>query len=151
MAAKAVLPLLLWPRLPCPQPGLPLRGRGQLGGPKAGTQHRTPHKGQWPIFWLPFCLARVFLGLSPGYMLAGLLDPVKAYLCPESRVLSLFFFFFLVGSGMCRLMVWSSDGSCPEKDTHKFFAYNFRRFPSDAYVWAPWAFGSQVTSGWLEI
>lgn len=23
------------------------------------------------------------------------------------------------------------------EDTHKFFAYNFRRFPSDTHVWAP--------------
>lgn len=51
------------------------------------------------------CLPDAFLpGQSfpgPKPMLVGLLDPVKGYLYPESRVLGLFF----GGSGMCRLMV----------------------------------------------
>lgn len=46
VAAEVVLPVLLWERLPRPQPGLLVGGRRQPGGPETGTQHCSPHEGE---------------------------------------------------------------------------------------------------------
>lgn len=46
VAAEVVLPMLLWEGLPRPQPGLPVRGGCQPGGPETGTQYCSPHKGE---------------------------------------------------------------------------------------------------------
>lgn len=46
VAAEVVLPVLLWERLPRPQPGLLVGGGCQPGGPETGTQHCSPHKGE---------------------------------------------------------------------------------------------------------
>lgn len=46
VAAEVVLPVLLWERLPRPQPGLLVGGGCQPGGPKTGTQHCSPHEGE---------------------------------------------------------------------------------------------------------
>lgn len=45
MAAEALLSVLFRPGLSGPEPGLPVRGRRQFGGPETRAQHRAAHQG----------------------------------------------------------------------------------------------------------